>query len=103
MDGTKECVSFFLHCLLKYKTLLEPHTCFLFWLLVCVFLPILWLCIAYNCLFDCQSSSETFHTKFSVYPAKLWRSRTHCFYAMPTPLHKWSFKGQRRSDGQRSI
>lgn len=37
----------FHYCLLKHEILLEPHTCFL---LACVcFLPILWLCIAYNC------------------------------------------------------
>ena len=36
---------------------------------VCVFLPILWLCIAYNCIFSFQSSSEDFHNSFSVHIA----------------------------------
>lgn len=73
---------------------------------VCVFtyqLPIYIGIDAYNCIFSFQSSSEDFHNGFSVYPAKLSRSRKH--RATPCLLRstKWSFEGQRRSDGRKSI
>ncbi len=103
MDGTKECRNFSGEKFRLCSITVPNHPLladvgiyyFIVCLFLCVFLTNTWFCIAYNCLFSFQCSSESFHTKISVHHSFPFRVRKALVR---------EYAGEAiRSDGRKSI